>query len=118
MAKIVSDSLIPSKQNAPLDAREEVNTLAEIASIQNPSESLVFYVKETKKHYKVTSLKEETIAGTSLTKKVIGGYEEFGEETLDYEELEDVTMDDVFDQEGVETLDVADAPVVDFDSLK
>lgn len=117
MAKIVSDSLIVSKTGSPLGANDEVATLADIVNIQNPSEGLIFYVKETGLHYKPTSFKEVNISGTSLTKKVIDGYEPISDDKLDYEVLEEVNLDDVFDQEGVETLDVGDAPAVDFDSL-
>lgn len=115
MAKIVSDSLIVSKKNAPLGANVEVETLADIESIQNPAESLIFYVKSEKQHYKVNSFKEVAIAGTSLTKKVIDEYEPMSE--LGYEEIGDADLDDIFDQENMETMDVADAPAVDFDSL-
>lgn len=115
MAKIVSDSLVVSKVNAPLGANAEVETLADIEKIQNPSEGLIFYVKAEKQHYKVNSFKEVDIPGTTLKKKVIGEYEPMSE--LGYEELGDVDLDDVFDQEGVETMDVGDAPAIDFDTL-
>lgn len=79
MAKIINDSLLPSAPNAPLDARTEVNLLADVAKIENPSESLIFKVKETGKYYKVVSLKEVTIEGTTHKKKVIKEYEPFSD---------------------------------------
>lgn len=115
MAKIVSDSLIPSKKNAPLDERTEVNTMADIASIQNPCDSLEIYVKETGRKYKISSFKEEVITGTTITKRVIDKVEPVGD--VSYTEVGDINLDGVFDQEGVETMDVGDAPLVDFDSL-
>lgn len=117
MAKIVSDSLIVSKKGAPLGGNDSVATLADIAKIQNPSDSLIFFVKETGLHYKPTSFKEVPIEGTTLKKTVIDKYEPISDDKLDYEELEDVDMDDLFDQKGMETMDVGDAPAVDFDSL-
>lgn len=115
MAKIVSDSLIVGKPGAPLGANTEIDTLADVEKIQNPSESLIFYVKSEKQHFKVNSLKEVEIPGTTHKKKVIGDYEPMSE--LGYEEIGDIDLDDVFDQEGMETMDVGDAPAVDFDSL-
>ena len=79
MAKIINDSLLPSAPNAPLDARTEVNLLADVAKIENPSESLIFKVKETGKYYKVVSLKELSIEGTTHKKKVINEYEPFSD---------------------------------------
>lgn len=117
MAKIVSDSLIVSKTGAPLGTNDSVATLADIEKIQNPSNSLIFFVEETGLHYKPTSFKEVQIAGTSLTKKVIDKYEPISDDKLDYEELGEVDMDDLFDQQGMNTIDVADVPDVDFDKL-
>lgn len=79
MAKIINDSLLPSAPNAPLDARTEVNLLTDVAKIENPSESLIFKVKETGKYYKVVSLKEVSIEGTTLKKKVIKEYAPFSD---------------------------------------
>jgi hypothetical protein len=39
-------------------------------------------------------------------------------EAVIFEEVGDADLDDVFDQEDVETSDVEDAPRVDFDNLK
>ena len=79
MAKIINDSLITSKPNAPLDARTEVATLADVVNISNPSESLVFKVNETGKYYKVESLKVVQIEGTALTKKVVDTFSVVGD---------------------------------------
>lgn len=117
MAKIVSDSLIPSAPNAPLDKRTEVNTMAEAMAVENPSESLIIYVKETKKHYKITEMIEETIPGTTLKHKVIGSLEPIGEGDVSYEELGDVDLDGVIDQTDVTYTELGDVPSVDFDSL-
>lgn len=116
MAKIVSDSLIVSAPNAPLDVRTEVESLSKIGEIQNPTESLIIYDKETRKHYSIKRMEEEMIPGTNIPHKVIKEVEPM-DGILDYEELGDVDMDDLFDQEGMETMDVGDAPAVDFDSL-
>ena len=79
MAKIINDSLITSKPNAPLDVRTEVATLADVVNISNPSESLVFKVLETGKYYKVDSLKTVKIEGTALTKKVVESFSSVGD---------------------------------------
>lgn len=79
MAKIINDSLITSKPNAPLDVRTEVATLADVVNISNPSESLVFKVLETGKYYKVDSLKVVQIEGTTLTKKVVESFSPVGD---------------------------------------
>lgn len=118
MAKVVSESLIVSAPNAPLDKRTEIDSLSLIGQIENPSQSLIIYDKETEKHYAIKEMADELIPGTTISRKVIKSVEPLSDDKLDYDELEDVNMDDVFDQEGVETMDVADAPNVDFDSLK
>lgn len=123
MTKILSDSLIVSKTGAPLDARTEVNSLSEIGSVQNPTESLIIYDKETKMHYKVASMKDEQIAGTTIMKKVIASVEPLvadgdGTSMMGYEELGDADLDDLFDQAGVAVTEVSDAPDVDFDTLE
>lgn len=156
MGKIVSDSLMPSKANAPLDSRTEIDTLADYKKIENPHESLIFFCRDTKKRYEVASLVEETIEGTNIKRKVIGSYKQFGglsdaqkqdlentknkvvtleqkdkaieaeigninttlNEAVIFEEVGDADLDDVFDQEDVETSDVEDAPRVDFDNLQ
>lgn len=79
MAKIINDSLITSKPNAPLDVRTEVATLADVVNISNPSESLVFKVLETGKYYKVDSLKTVKIEGSALTKKVVESFSSVGD---------------------------------------
>lgn len=79
MAKIINDSLITSKPNAPLDVRTEVATLADVVNISNPSESLVFKVLETGKYYKIDSLKTVQIEGTTLTKKIIESFSPLGD---------------------------------------
>lgn len=74
MAKIVNDSLLVSKPNAPLDPRCEVRTLADVENIENPSDSLIFKVLENGKYYKVDLLKEIHVDGTDLRRKVIDKY--------------------------------------------
>lgn len=116
MAKIVSDSLMVSAPNAPLDKRTEVESLSQIGSVENPTPSLIIYDKETKKHYSIKEMVEETIPGTTITRKVIKSVEPFGDEKLDYEELGEVDFEDLFDQE-VEMSVIGDAPNVDFNKL-
>lgn len=116
MAKIVNDSLIPSKPNAPLDKRTEVDNLSKIGEIDNPAPSLIIFDKETKQHYVIKRMEEEMIPGTNIPHKVIKEVEPM-DGLIDYEEVGDVDLDEVFDQEGMDTMDVGDAPVIDFDSL-
>lgn len=153
MAKFVSDSLMPSKANAPLDKRTEIDTLADYVNIENPNESLVFYCKDTKKRYEVVSLKEEVIEGTSITRKVIGEYKEFGgltdeqkqdiedtkeglekvtsdiedtkleleevkKESVTYDEIGEVDLDDVIDQPNVTMTLTGETEDVDFEGLQ
>lgn len=120
MAKILSDSVIPSKANAPLDARTEVDSLDKVGMIENPTESLIIYDKDTKKHYKVSSMKDVPVEGTTLNKKVIESVEPMVADggTIDFEEVGDTDFDDIFDQMDIEAEVVGDAPEVDFDSLQ
>lgn len=115
MAKIVSDSLAVSKVGAPLGANKEVATLADIANIENPTDGLIFYVKETQTHYRVDSLVDVAIPGTTLTRKSIGSYSPMGDVT--YTEVGEANLDDVFDQAGMNLTVIGEAPEVDFEGL-
>lgn len=117
MAKIVSDSLTVSAPNAPLDNRTEVGTLAEVFSVENPSPSLIIFVRDEKQHYKIDSMKDELIPGTTIMRKVIGSVSPIGNGNVNYEELNDVDLDDVIDQSGVTYTDLGDVPSVDFEAL-
>lgn len=118
MAKILGDSVLVSKPNAPMDARTEVDTLADVSKIENPAPSLIIWDKETEKHYTIKEMEEVQIEGTSYTKKVIKSVEPMvAADLVGYEEIGDTDLDDVFDQMDVEVTEVGDAPVVDFDSL-
>ena len=105
-----------SAPNAPLDKRTEVESLSQIGSIENPSPSLIIYDKETKKHYSINEMVDEVIPGTTITRKIIKSVEPFGDEKLDYDELDEVVLDDLFDQE-VELNIIGDVPQIDFDKL-
>ena len=107
-----------SAPNAPLDKRTEVDSLTKIGEIENPSESLIIYDKETKKHYSVKEMADELIPGTTISRKVIKDVEPMGEGSVDYEELGNVDLDGIIDQEDVSYVELGDAPVIDFDSLK
>ena len=109
MAKILSDSVLVSKPNAPMDARTEVDTLADVSKIENPAPSLIIWDK----------MEEVQIEGTSYKKKVIKSVEPMvAADLVGYEEIGDTDLDDVFDQMDVEVEEVGDAPVVDFDNLQ
>lgn len=117
MARIVSESLMVSAPNAPLDKRTEVDSLSQIGSIENPSPSLIIYDKETKKHYSIKEMADEMIPGTSITHKVIKSVEPIGSGSVDYEELGSVDLDGIIDQTDVSYTEIGDAPVVDFEKL-
>ena len=119
MAKILSDSVLVSKPNAPMDARTEVDTLADVSKIENPAPSLIIWDKETEKHYTIKEMEEVQIEGTSYKKKVIKSVEPMvAADLVGYEEIGDTDLDDVFDQMDVEVEEVGDAPAVDFDKLQ
>lgn len=56
MAVIVSDSLIPSRDNTPLDKRSKISSKSELHTIEKPNEGLLIYVEDEKTTYQVTSL--------------------------------------------------------------
>ena len=201
---MVRGCLVPSLKNKPLDGRQDVPTLADIANIENPYVNFIFPVAETGKWYKVTSLKTKVQGELEIPNGEVDGYELFGEGLteaekqalltkelaqqtylskedakssyqpkgeyqpkgnyaskeelkdyqpkgdyatkeelddyqpkgdyatkeelkelegtgadckLDYDEIGDMDIDDLFDQDGMETSDVGDAPQVDFDKL-
>ena len=78
MAKnvIVSGSIIPSINNAPLDARSRINTIAEVASIQSPFIGMIFYVMDEGKFYVVKSLKSTQLGSMVLENAAVDRYEE------------------------------------------
>ena len=78
MAKnvIVSGSIIPSNNNAPLDARTRINTIAEVASIQSPFIGMIFYVMDEGKFYVVKSLKSTQLGSMVLENAAVDRYEE------------------------------------------
>ena len=56
MAVIVSDSLIPSRDNTPLDKRSKVTTRSELSTVEKPTEGLLIYIEDEKTTYQVTSV--------------------------------------------------------------
>ena len=77
MAKnvIVSGSIIPSINNAPLDARSRINTIAEVVSIQSPFIGMIFYVMDEGKFYVVKSLKSTQLGSMVLENAAVDRYE-------------------------------------------
>ncbi len=67
--------LIPGAVDTPLDARVRVNTLAQIADIEVPYEGMIFYVRATKKHYRVLSLASRKIGAATVENAAVGDYE-------------------------------------------
>ena len=78
MAIKTTGNLIPSAVNTPLDARTRVETLADVANMQNPALGGLFYCIETGKHYKITALTSKTIGAIDVENAAVGSYEEFG----------------------------------------
>lgn len=56
MAVIVSDSLIPSRDNTPLDKRSKISSKSELYTVEKPNEGLLIYIEDEKTTYQVTSL--------------------------------------------------------------
>lgn len=56
MAVIVSDSLIPSRDNTPLDKRSKITSKSELYTVEKPNEGLLIYIEDEKTTYQVTSL--------------------------------------------------------------
>ena len=90
MAKnvIVSGSIIPSINNAPLDARSRINTIAEVASIQSPFIGMIFYVMDEGKFYVVKSLKSTQLGSMVLENAAVDRYEELINIDIDNIEME------------------------------
>ena len=79
MANIItSGALLPSTADTPLDARTRVETLADVANMQNPELGGIFYCVETGKHYKITALTSKTIGAIDVENAAVDTYEEFG----------------------------------------
>ena len=78
MATKTTGNLIPSAVNTPLDARTRVETLADVANMQNPELGGIFYCVETGKHYKITALASKTVGAIPVENATVGSYEEFG----------------------------------------
>lgn len=67
--------LIPSAVNTPLDARTRVETLADVANMQNLELGGIFYCVETGKHYKITALTSKTIGAIDVENTAVDTYE-------------------------------------------
>ena len=76
MATKTTGNLIPSAVNTPLDARTRVETLADVANMQNPALGGIFYCIETGKHYKITGLTSKTIGPLPVENAAVESYEE------------------------------------------
>ena len=76
MATKTTGNLIPSAVNTPLDARTRVETLADVANMQNPALGGIFYCIETGKHYKITALTSKTIGAITVENAAVGSYDE------------------------------------------
>lgn len=81
MATKTTGNLIPSAVNTPLDARTRVETLADVANMQNPALGGIFYCVETGKHYKITALTSKTVGALEVENAAVGSYEELIAET-------------------------------------
>lgn len=88
---IVRGLLVPSLKNKPLDGRQEVPTLADIANIENPYVNFIFPVEETGKWYKVLSLTDKVINELVIPNGMIDEYEPFGEGMTDEQKEEYLT---------------------------
>ena len=56
MAVIVSDSLIPSRDNTPLDKRSKIASKSDLYSIEKPNVGLLIYIEDESTTYQVNSL--------------------------------------------------------------
>lgn len=88
---VVRGCLVPSLKNKPLDGRQDVATLDDIAKIENPYVNFIFPVAETGKWYKVTSLKTKILGELEIPDGEIDGYELFGEGLTEEEKKEFLT---------------------------
>ena len=57
----VTDSIIPTKAQAPLDVRTVIASIDQIDSISNPYKGLVFYAKKQDAFYKVIQIEQKKI---------------------------------------------------------
>lgn len=88
---IVRGCLVPSLKNKPLDGRQDVPTLVDIANIENPYVNFIFPVAETGKWYKVVSLKTKVIDELVIPDGEIDKYELFGEGLTEEEKAQFLT---------------------------
>lgn len=88
---VVRGCLVPSLKNKPLDGRQDVPTLADIANIENPYVNFIFPVEETGKWYKVVSLTDKVIDELVIPNGMIDEYEEFGGGMTDTQKQEYLT---------------------------
>ena len=77
MANIkVSNAVIPSMVDTPLDARSRVSIESDIESIENPSVGQLVYCVASKKFYVVTSLKAKNIGAIQVQNAAVDTYKE------------------------------------------
>lgn len=76
---VVRGCLVPSLKNKPLDGRQDVPNLDDIAKIENPYVNFIFPVAETGKWYKVVSLKTKVVGELEIPNGEVDKYELFGE---------------------------------------
>ena len=82
---VVRGCLVPSLKNKPLDGRQDVPMLEDIAKIENPYVGFTFFVKEVGKWFEVVSLKERVINDLTIPDDMVDGYKEFGRGMTDDE---------------------------------
>lgn len=68
---IISGSLRPSQGYTPLDARSQVDTKSDVRNISQPVEGLTIYVKDEKRLYYVTNVREDSNYNTYITEEDI-----------------------------------------------
>lgn len=73
---IIGGSLLFSEPDCPTREGEVVNTLEDIYNIPSPRVGMRVFVKDTKKSYIVTKLKEEEINGVSVPNAKVDEYED------------------------------------------
>ena len=72
---LVSNAMMPTTPNTPLDARIVVEDRESIAKIQVPYVGMVFYVKDEGLLYVVKSLKSKELFGVSIPNALVDEYE-------------------------------------------
>ena len=72
---LVSNAMMPTTSNTPLDARIVVEDRESIAKIQVPYVGMVFYVKDEGLLYVVKSLKSKELFGVSIPNALVDEYE-------------------------------------------